>query len=303
MQEKLVNFEEIRKNNFKSFLLLFFFFILIAVLGSVIGLIFLGDFLSGLIIALVIGIIYSIIAWFSGAKMLVGLTKAKLVSKKQQPYLVNTVEGLALAAGIKTPKTYIIEDSAMNAFATGRDPKNSVIVVTSGLLKNMKRDELEGVVAHEMSHIKNYDIRTMMIAAVMVGIIVLLSDIMLRSFIFGGGRRDSRGDGQAQALMIVIGIALAILAPLIAQLIKLAISRKREFSADAGAAVLTRYPQGLANALKKIKNDPDPLVNSANRATAHLFISTPFKKHTGFMTKLFSTHPPIEERIKRLEAM
>jgi len=303
MQEKLVNFEEIRKNNFKSFLLLFFFFILIAVLGSVIGLIFLGDFLSGLIIALVIGIIYSIIAWFSGAKMLVGLTKAKLVSKQQQPYLVNTVEGLALAAGIKTPKTYIIEDSAMNAFATGRDPKNSVIVVTSGLLKNMKRDELEGVVAHEMSHIKNYDIRTMMIAAVMVGIIVLLSDIMLRSFIFGGGRRDSRGDGQAQALMIVIGIALAILAPLIAQLIKLAISRKREFSADAGAAVLTRYPQGLANALKKIKNDPDPLVNSANRATAHLFISTPFKKHTGFMTKLFSTHPPIEERIKRLEAM
>jgi len=303
MQEKLVNFEEIRKNNFKSFLLLFLFFMLIAVLGSVIGLIFLGDFLFGLIIALVIGIIYSIIAWFSGADMLVGLTKAKLVSKKEQPYLVNTVEGLALAAGIKTPKTYIIEDSAMNAFATGRDPKNSVIVVTSGLLKNMKRDELEGVIAHEMSHIKNYDIRTMMIAAVMVGIIVLLSDIMLRSFIFGGGRRDSRGDGQAQIIMIVIGIALAILAPLIAQLMKLAISRKREFSADAGAAVLTRYPQGLANALKKIENDPDPLVESANRATAHLFISTPFKKHAGFMTNLFSTHPPIEERIKRLEAM
>lgn len=303
MQEKLVNFEEIRKNNFKSFLLLFLFFILIAVLGSVIGLIFLRDFLFGLIIALFVGIIYSIIAWFSGANMIVGLTKAKLVSKKEQPYLVNTVEGLALAAGIKTPKTYIIKDSAMNAFATGRDPENSVIVVTSGLLKNMKRDELEGVIAHEMSHIKNYDIRTMMIAAVMVGIIVLLSDIMLRSFLFGGGRRDSRGDGQAQVIMIVVGIALAILAPLIAQLIKLAISRKREFSADAGAAVLTRYPQGLANALRKIENDPDPLVDSANRATAHLFISTPFKKHKGFMTNLFNTHPPIEERIKRLEAM
>ena len=164
----------------------------------------------------------------------------------------------------------------------------------------MNRQELEGVIAHEMSHIRNYDIRMMMLAAVLVGVVVLLSDFFLRSFLWGGGRkRDSKGSG----LMIIIGIALAILAPLFAQLIKLSISRKREYMADANAVTMTRYPAGLANALKKIANDPDPLVDKANRATAHLFISTPFRKKKKLFGNLFSTHPPIEERIKRLEQM
>jgi len=204
---------------------------------------------------------------------------------------------------VDTPKCYVIDDTALNAFATGRDPQNSAICVTTGLLKTMNRQELEGVVAHEMSHIKNYDIRVMLLTAVLVAVLTLLSDIFLRSFLFGGGRSSDREGGQLQVVLIVVGLVLVILSPLIGQLIKLAVSRKREYLADASGAMLTRYPPGLASALKKIKKDPDPLVDHANRATAHLFISTPFRKKSGFFTGLFSTHPPIEERIKRLEAM
>jgi heat shock protein HtpX len=199
------------------------------------------------------------------------------------------------------PKVYVIDDSALNAFATGRDPENSAIVVTTGLLKKMNRQELEGVIAHEMSHIKNYDIRVMMLASVLVGVLTLLSDVMLRSVLWGGGRDRDRGGGSI--ILIVIGLALVILSPLIGYLTQLAISRRREYLADAEGAMLTRYPPGLASALRKIAKDPDPLVDNANRATAHLFISTPFRKRTDFFTNLFSTHPPIEERIRRLEAM
>lgn len=301
MADKLVNFDEIRNNNFKSVLLFFLFMLIIAALGLVVGL-FWGNLYFGVILAVIFGFVYALIAYFAGGDMLLSLAHAKPVSKKEYPYLFHTVEGLALAAGVPTPKCYVIEDSAMNAFATGRDPKHSAIAVTTGLLKNMKRDELEGVIAHEMSHIKNYDIRAMMIAAVMVGVIILLSDIMLRSFLFGGGNRD-RGGGNAQIILIVVGLALAILAPLIGELIKLAISRKREYAADAGAAVLTRYPQGLANALKKIANDPDPLVDTANKATAHLYINTPFQKKKSWIVNIFSTHPDIYSRIERLEKM
>lgn len=304
MDKKLINFDEIRNNNFKSVLLFLFFMILIAGLGLVVGL-FWGNLLFGLILAVIFGLVYALIAWFSGANMIMGLSKAKPVTKQEYPHLFHTVEGLSLAAGIPVPKCYVIQDSAMNAFATGRDPNNSAIAVTTGLLKTMNREELEGVIAHEMSHIKNYDIRAMMIAAVMVGVIVLLSDVMLRSFLWGGaGRsRNDSGGGSAQIILIVVGLVLAILAPIIGEMIKLAISRKREFAADAGAAVLTRYPAGLAAALRKIAADPDPLVDTANKATAHLYISTPFRKKKGFMLKLFATHPPLEERIKRLEAM
>lgn len=303
MSEKLVNFDEVRNNNFKSFLLFFLFLILIAGLGLIVGF-FWGDIYFGLIIAVVFALVYSLIAWFSGANMIMALTHAKPVTKKEYPYLFHTIEGLALAAGVPTPKAYVIKDSALNAFATGRDPNNSAIAVTTGLLEKMNREELEGVLAHEMSHIKNYDIRSMMIAAVMVGVIVLLSDFMLRSFLWGGGRRSSnREGGSGQIIFIVIGLVLAILAPLIGEMIKLAISRKREYAADASAAILTRYPAGLANALKKIRDDPDPLVDTANKATAHLFISTPFRKKKGFMVKLFSTHPDISSRIERLEKM
>lgn len=299
-QQKLVHFDEIRKNNMKSIFMFFVFLILIGALGMVIG-IFWGGMWFGLILALIIGFAYALIAWFAGGDMLLSLSKAKPVTKKEYPYLFHTVEGLSMAAGLPTPKAYVIEDSALNAFATGRDPEHSAIVVTTGLLNKLNREELEGVIAHEMYHIKNYDIRAMMLAAIMVGVIVLMSDFMLRSFLWGGGGNRDRGN--AQVIFIIIGLVLAILAPLIGELIKLSISRKREYSADAGAATLTRYPQGLANALKKIKDDPDPLVDSANKATAHLYISTPFRKKKGWLVNLFSTHPPIDDRIARLEAM
>lgn len=303
MAERLVHFDEIKKNNRISVMLFFFFLIIIALLGLIVGLIW-GNVTFGIILAVIFGLVYALIAWYSGADMLLSLTKAKPVTKKEYPHLFHTVEGLSIAAGIPVPKAYVINDTALNAFATGRDPEHSAIVVTTGLLNKLNREELEGVVAHEMAHIKNYDIRSMMIAAVMVGVIVLLSDILLRSFLWGGaGRSNDRNGGQAQIIFILIGLVLAILAPLIGEMIKLALSRKREYAADATGAMLTRYPMGLANALKKIRDDPDPLVDSANKATAHLFISTPFRKKKGFLVGLFSTHPPIEDRIKRLEQM
>ena len=234
--------------------------------------------------------------------MILTMTRAKPADRKKYPHFVNTVEGLAIAAGIKKPKAYVIEDDALNAFATGRDPEHASITVTTGLLNKMNRLELEGVVAHEMSHIKNYDIRVMMLAAVMVGLTILLSDFLLRSFLWGGGGRK-REQNKITLILIAAGIILAILSPFIGEAIKLAISRKREFLADADGALLTRYPKGLADALRKIKKDPDPLVDYANKATSHLFISTPFRKKKGFIAKLYSTHPPLDERIKALDAM
>lgn len=237
--------------------------------------------------------------------MILKMTGARPVTKQEFPYLFHTLEGLAIAAGIPTPKAYVIEDTALNAFATGKDPEHASVTVTTGLLKVMNRQELEGVVAHEMSHIKNYDVRFMMLAVVLVGLVTLLSDFILRSFLWGchGSKRDDRGGGNIQLLFIALGLLFAVLAPLIGYMIKLAISRKREFMADANAAVLTRYPPGLASALEKISKDPDPLVDKANKATAHLFISTPFRNKHGFVTNLFATHPPIEERINRLKEM
>ena len=299
-----IMFNEARNNKIKSVFLMFVFILVIGALGAIIG-IFYGNLYFGLIIAVIFSLIYSMIGFYSGGSMILKMSGAKPVTKKEYPYLYHTVEGLSISAGMPTPKAYVIEDSALNAFATGRDPKNASITVTTGLLKAMNRQELEGVVAHEMSHIKNYDIRFMMLTAVLVGIVVLLSDFLLRSFLWGGhgGRRDSKRGGQMALILIAIGFILAILAPIIGELVKLAISRKREFMADASGAILTRYPPGLAGALKKISKDPDPLVDKANKATAHLFISTPFRKRTGFVTNLFLTHPPIEERIKRLESM
>lgn len=300
-------FDEVQRNKFRSALIILCFFVFVLAIGGFIGWYWLqgaqAGIVGGVIMALIVGGLYFLIAWFAGGSMVLATTGAKPVTKQEYPHLYHTVEGLAIAAGIPAPKCYVINDSALNAFATGRDPKNSAICVTTGLLKNLNRQELEGVIAHEMSHIKNYDIRVMLLTSVLVAVLTLLSDILLRSFLFGGGRRDSKGGGQLQLILIVVGIVLVILSPLIGQLIKLAVSRKREYLADASGAMLTRYPPGLANALKKIQKDPDPLVDHANRATAHLFISTPFRNRKGFFTKLFSTHPPIEERIKRLEAM
>jgi len=300
-----VMFDEVRGNRFRSWLLCSFFIVLIGVLGAVIGLVY-GNIFFGLIVALIFGFLYSLIGFYSGDSMILSMSGARPVTKQEFPYLYHTVEGLAIAAGIPTPKAYVIDDSALNAFATGRDPKHAAITVTTGLLKTMNRQELEGVVAHEMSHIRNYDIRFMMLTAVLIGIVTLLSDFLLRSFLWGGmgrSRRDSKSGGSLTIILIAAGLLLAILSPLIGQLIKLAISRKREFMADANGAILTRYPAGLASALEKIKRDPDPLVDKANKATAHLFISTPFRDSKGFVAKLFATHPPIDERIGRLREM
>lgn len=291
--------EQSRWNKIKSWMILFLFVILISLLGYVIGLVY-GSPIPGFVLAIFGALLYSLIMYFQGDSIILATTGAREVTKKEYPYLFHTIEGLAIAAGIPTPKAYVIDDTALNAFATGRDPEHASITVTTGLLNKMNRQELEGVVAHEMSHIKNFDIRMMMLTAVFVGITILLSDFLLRSFLWG--RRD-RGTSQLTIILIAVGIILAILAPLIGELIKLAVNRRREYLADADGALLTRNPAGLASALEKIKNDPDPLVDKANKATAHLFISTPFRKSRGFVTGLFSTHPPIEERIKLLRNM
>jgi len=259
---------------------------------------------GGLVIALIISLASAVGGYYSSDKIVLAISHARPASKEEYPYLYNLVEGLALAAGLPPPRCYVIDDTAPNAFATGRNPEHSVICVTTGLLQKMNRLELEGVIAHEMSHIKNYDVLLQTVAVVMVGIIALLSDWMLRSFWWGGGRRrnQEKGGGQAGAILLVIGLILAILSPLIAQLMQLAISRRREFLADANGAMLTRYPAGLASALKKLAADPEPL-EVANKATAHLYIVNPLKNIKGRVNKLFSTHPPIEERIAALEKM
>ena len=203
------------------------------------------------------------------------------------------------------PKIYLIKEESANAFATGRDPKHASIAVTTGLRGKMNRQELEGVIAHEMSHIGNYDVRYMILVAMLVGVIVILSDFMLRSFIWGGAGRRSGGKDGSNAFVILIAIALAILAPIIAQLLKMSMSRKREYLADATAVKLTRNPSGLAGALKKIRDDHDKVVDTANKGMAHLYIENPLrhKKHQSWLDRMFSTHPPIDDRIKRLEGM
>ncbi|MBI4143706.1 M48 family metalloprotease [Candidatus Woesearchaeota archaeon] len=290
-------FEQVRANKIKSGALFAIFIILVGIIGSLFG-VYYGSTYFGLGFSLIAAMVYFIIVYFSGDSIILSISGAKPVTKNEYPHLWHAIDGLSVAAGIPKPKAYVIEDSALNAFATGRNPEHASIAVTTGLLKVMNRQELEGVIAHEISHIRNDDIRLMMLATVLVGIVTLIGDIFLRSLWF---RNDDRRN--SPAIFILIGVVLAIFAPIAAQLIQLAISRQREFLADASAAVITRYPPGLAGALQKIAKDPDPLVDHANRATAHLFISTPFRKTRGVVTHLFSTHPPIEERIKRLKAM
>jgi heat shock protein HtpX len=239
---------------------------------------------------------YGVVAYFAGDRVILALSGAKEADRKKYPFLYNVVEGLSLASQIPMPKLYIIEDPSPNAFATGRDPKHSSVAVTTGLLKMMSREELEGVVAHEISHIGNYDIRFMMLAVVFVGAIGLLANMGARTFFWSGGNRDRRGGGGALAL---IGLLFLILAPLFAMLVKLAISRQREYLADATATKLTRYPEGLASALEKIGNAKIPTKN-ANDTTASLYISNPFPDK---MSLFLSTHPPIKDRVKRLRSM
>ncbi len=292
-------YEDISANKRKSFLLLFLFVAFLLLLGWVFGQAY-GSGEVGVLIALLVALFISLITFYWGDKMVLGVSRARPVDRKQNPYLVNVVEGLAIAAGVPAPKTYIIEDSAPNAFATGRNPENSSVAVTTGLLDKLNRLELEGVIAHEMSHIRNYDIRYATFVVILVGTVALLSDWMRRSFFFRrrGGRKGGAGDG----IIMIIALLLAILAPIVAQLIRLAISRQREYLADANGAFLTRYPEGLASALEKISEDKEPL-EVANKATANLYIVNPLLEHRGKLNDLFSTHPPVEDRIKRLRAM
>ncbi len=298
-------YEQITRNKWRSFFLILFFLCLIFAISWAFGEVT-GWGTQGLIIAGIIAVAMTFGSYYASDKIVLTISRARPVKKEDYPYLYNVVEGLAIAAGLPKPRCYVIDDTAPNAFASGRNPENSVIVVTTGLLQKLNRAELEGVIAHEMSHIKNYDVLVQTLAVVMVGIVALLSDWTLRTFFWGGGRRRSRdrssGGGNAAAIFVVVALVLAILSPLIAQLLRLAISRKREFLADASGALLTRYPPGLASALRKLSADREPL-EAANKATAHLYIVNPLKDFKGKVNKLFSTHPPIEERIAALEKM
>lgn len=293
-------YDHISSNKRKSIFLIVLFFVIIGAIGYVFGF-YVGNVFIGLSFAIIISLIMTLVSFYSGDKMILSMSHAFPADKKKYPHLVNSVEGLAIAAGIPTPKIYVIDDSAINAFATGRDPKHAAVTVTTGAIERLKRDELEAVIAHEIAHIRNYDIRMMMLVVVLVGVVALLSDILLRSFIYGKRKEDIKGG--PVIIFIVLGIVLAILAPLIAQLIKLSISRKREFLADADGALIYRNPKSLANALKAIRDDKEPLVEAANKATAHLFIENPLRNFKGKVTGLFSTHPDINERIRILEKM
>jgi heat shock protein HtpX len=281
---------------------MFIFAIIIIGIGYVFGLVYGGGnrviIISFILIAFVISIVMALFSYFLGDKAALEISKAKLANRKEHAHYINSVEGLAIAAQLPTPKIYVLPDQSINAFATGRDPEHASIAVTEGALKKLNRIELEGVIAHEMAHVKNYDMLLMTITVILVGLIALLSDLFIRSMWFGGGRDSDNGKGNA--VILIVGIVLAILAPIISELIKLAISRKREYAADATGAILSRHPQGLADALKKIKKDSTEN-KVATKATAHLYFSSPFKK--GSFSSLFSTHPPLDERIRRLETM
>jgi heat shock protein HtpX len=299
--QRLNAFDESATNKWKSYILMFMFALIIIALGYVFGMIF-GKGNSGIIIlfmvmAFAVSIFIGLASYYWGDKAALSISNAKPANKAEYPHYVNSVEGLAIAAGLPKPEIYILPDEAINAFATGRNPEHASIAVTKGAIQKLSRTELEGVIAHEMSHIKNYDMRLMTITVILVGLIALVSDIFIRSMFFSGGDDDRGG---SNPVFLVIGIVLAILAPIIAQLIQLTISRKREYAADATGALLSRHPEGLANALKKIQKE-GLASKTASKATAHLYFSNPLKK--GFFNNLFSTHPPIEERIKRLESM
>jgi len=296
-------YSQITANKFKTWLiiLLFVFFItaLLYIYGRAVGY---GLSFAG--IALILSGLMSLGSYYYSDRIILGMSNAKQITKSEYPEFYRTVENLCIGAGIPMPKVYIINDSAPNAFATGRDPKHAIVCATTGILEKLNKAELEGVIAHELSHIKNYDVRLMAIVVILVGLVALIADFFMRSLWYGGSRRNDRGRNDTQGIFLLIGIVLAILSPIIASLIKLAISRKREFLADASGVLLTRYPEGLASALAKISKDREPL-EVANNATAHLYIANPFKgKISGsWFANLFNTHPPIEERIKILRSM
>jgi len=283
----------------KTWLLFVAFLIFIIALGWLFS--YLLDNSIFLILAVIIAFLQSFFAYWYSDKIVLAMTKAKPIEKKDNPELYRIVENLCIAAGLPLPKIFIIEEQQPNAFATGRDQNHAVVAVTRGLLEKLERPELEGVIAHELSHIGNKDMLLGTMVVILVGVIAMLSNWFLRISFFSGGRRSRDSGG---VIFVILGISAAILAPVAATLIKLAISRKREFLADASGALLTRYPEGLAKALEKISADPNP-IRVASNSTAHLFIASPFRgrQTKSWFTKLFLTHPPIEKRIKALRGM
>ena len=292
-------YSQISANKTKSVFLIGVFLILIIAVGWAISGYY-GDPIF-LYIAVAISFTQAWVGYYYGDKIALTTAHATPVTGKENrltKQLVNTIQNLTITAGMPMPKVYLIDDSAPNAFATGRDPGHASIAVTTGLVEKLEDEELQGVLAHELSHIRNYDIRVMSLVVVLVGIIAVVSDFFLRSLFWG--RRSNDNDNNGNGIMIVVALALAILAPIASTLIQLAVSRRREYLADASGALLTRYPEGLASALQKISADKEPL-EVANRGTAHLYISSPLKYINP--SSWFSTHPPIAERIKRLREM
>lgn len=295
-------YSEISHNIWKSWIIMVLFVVFASLVGYVISQAT-GYGAPFALIIFIISIVSSIGSYYFSDQVVLSTSGAVVIEKSDNPELYRIVENLALGDGIPTPKIYIIHEPSPNAFATGRDPKHASIAVTTGILEKLNKSELEGVIAHELSHVKNFDIRLMAIAAVLVGFIAIAADLFMRGLIWGGIKNENE-DRKGHGLFIVIGLIFAVIAPLVASLIQLAISRKREYLADASGVLLTRYPEGLAKALEKISSDTIP-VRGATSATAHLFIVSPFKGKgfQGWFAGLFNTHPPIEERIKILRAM
>jgi heat shock protein HtpX len=302
--------EQIRSNQIRSVLLVTFMAALLLGIGYVLGLAFLGSALAGIVIAAIVWGVMNLIALFQGDSIILGMSGAHKIGPQDHPRLYNVVEEMKIASGLpKMPDIYIIDDPALNAFSTGRSPDHASVAITSGLLEKLNRDELQGVIGHEIGHINNRDIRLMMLASVLLGAIVLLAWYASRAIFFGGlagGRRSSSrgggGGGAAQLIILAVGLALIILAPIFAQLIYFAISRRREYLADASSALYTRYPEGLASALEKLENNPTQ-VKTANKATAPMYITNPFWKKGMSISDPFATHPPIQDRVRILRAM
>lgn len=290
-------YTHIASNKRRSVLLLAAFAVILVALGWALDV--LTDSGSAFFLLAIIGAVFmSLIGYYQGDRLALWTSGARQIAKSDNPYVWRLVENLAMTAGLPMPKVYIIDDSALNAFATGRDPGHASLALTTGIIERLENEELEGVIAHELSHIGNYDIRFMTLVTVLVGVIAIISDMFVRSLWWGGRRRDSRQGGGVLAL---VGLLLILLSPIIAQLIRFAVSRRREYLADASGVLLTRYPEGLARALEKIAASGKPL-DRRSRATAHLFIANPFGSGRSFAT-LFSTHPPIEDRIRTLREM
>ena len=299
--------EQIRSNQIKSAILVGLMGVLLLLLGFFLGLFFLANGIAGLIIALIVWGIMNLVAFFQGDSILLAISGARKISRDDHPRLYNVVEEIKLASGLeKMPDIYIIDDSALNAFATGRNPNQASVAITSGLLQKLNRDELQGVIGHEVSHIKNRDVLLMVLLSVPLGSVVILawyaSRFMFLAGASGSRRRSSSGGGGTQLIIILVGVILMILAPIAAQLIYFAVSRRREYLADASSALYTRYPEGLASALGKLAAS-DTNVKTANRATAPMYIINPLQEKGMSLESLNSTHPPIGERIRILRGM